>query len=134
VTEFFHGYTYSGHPVACAAAIATLNLYQEEKLFARAGEMGTLLGAAMHSALKGLPNVIGIRTLGLAGAVELAPMPGAPGKRGYEIFLDCYHHGILVRAAGDVLVLAPPYIVNTAQIDQLVQGLKDAITRHAAGK
>eukprot|EP01041_Mallomonas_annulata_P027318 gene27318-48875_t len=78
--EFFHGYTYSGHPVACAAAIATLDLFREEGLFKRAGEMGPVLGDAMHAALKGLPNVIGIRSLGLAAAVELAPIAGLPGK------------------------------------------------------
>ncbi|WP_137891835.1 aminotransferase class III-fold pyridoxal phosphate-dependent enzyme [Ramlibacter sp. 2FC] len=129
--EFLHGYTYSGHPVACAAAIATLDLYREEGLFERAGRMGLALGDAMHQALRGLPNVVGIRTLGLAGAVELAPRPGAPGKRGYEVFLDCFHHGALVRPAGDNLVLAPPYIVEQAQIDQLVGTLAEAIRRQA---
>jgi beta-alanine--pyruvate transaminase len=129
--EFMHGYTYSGHPVACAAAIATLKLFKEENLFERAGQMGQVLGDAMHSALKGLPNVVGIRTLGLAGAVELNPIAGAPGKRAYDIFLDCYHHGVLVRAAGDNLVLCPPYIVDTAQIEQLVGTLAASIKKHA---
>jgi beta-alanine--pyruvate transaminase len=118
--EFMHGYTYSGHPVACAAAIATLNLFKEEQLFERAGQMGQVLGDAMHAALKGLPNVIGIRTLGLAGAVELTGIAGAPGKRAYDIFLDCYHHGVLVRPAAENLVLCPPYIVSPAQIEQMV--------------
>jgi beta-alanine--pyruvate transaminase len=131
VIEFFHGYTYSGHPVACAAAIATLELLQQEHLFARAGEMGKLLGNAMHGALKGLPNVIGIRALGLAAAVELAPMAGLPGKRAYEIFIDCFHRGSLVRPAGDVLVLAPPFIVEKEHIDTLVNTLADSIKRHA---
>ena len=129
--EFFHGYTYSGHPVACAAAIATLNLFKEEALFARAGAMAPVLGDAMHAAFKGLPNVIGIRTLGLAGAVELAPMAGAPGKRAFNIFLDCYHHGVLVRAAGDNLVLCPAFTVEKAQIEQMVGTLADSIRRHA---
>jgi beta-alanine--pyruvate transaminase len=131
VIEFFHGYTYSGHPVACAAAIATLNLFKEEALFARAGAMAPVLGDAMHAAFKGLPNVIGIRTLGLAGAVELAPMAGAPGKRAFNIFLDCYHHGVLVRAAGDNLVLCPAFTVDKAQIEQMVGTLADSIRRHA---
>ncbi len=131
VIEFFHGYTYSGHPVACAAAIATLDLFRQEQLFARAGEMGKVLGNAMHSALKGLPNVIGIRALGLAGAVELAPMAGLPGKRAYDIFIDCFHKGSLVRPAGDVLVLAPPYIVEKEHIDTLVNTLADSIRQHA---
>jgi beta-alanine--pyruvate transaminase len=129
--EFFHGYTYSGHPVACAAAIATLDLLKEENLFARAGQKGRVLGDAMHSALKGLPNVVGIRTLGLAGAVELASIPGTPGKRAYDIFMDCFHKGVWVRPAGENLVICPPYIVEDAHIDQIVQTVADSIRRHA---
>lgn len=129
--EFMHGYTYSGHPVACAAAIATLNLFRQEDLFARAHLMGEVLGDAMHSALKGLPNVIGIRTLGLAGAVELASIPGLAGKRAYDIFLECFHKGVLVRSAGENLVLAPSYIVEKSQIDQMVSTLAEAIRKHA---
>ena len=131
VVEFFHGYTYSGHPVACAAAIATLDLYRAENLFVRAAEMGRALGDAAHSAFMGLPNVIGIRSLGLAAAVELAPVPGSPGKRAYDIFLDCFHRGALVRSAGDVIVIAPPYIVEKEHIDTLVNTLADSIRRHA---
>jgi len=129
--EFLHGYTYSGHPVACAAAVATLDLLKEEDLIVRAGVMGKVLGDAMHSALKGLPNVVGIRTLGLAGAVELSSLAGAPGKRAYEVFLDCFHHGTLVRAAGENLVLCPPYIVEQSHIDELVGTLAAAIKRQA---
>ena len=129
--EFMHGYTYSGHPVACAAAVATLNLYKQENLFARAREMGKVLGDAMHSLLKGLPNVIGIRTLGNAGAVELSSIAGLPGKRAYDIFMTCFHNGIMVRPAGETLVLAPPYIVEKSHIDQLVSTLADAIKKHA---
>ena len=129
--ELFHGYTYSGHPVACAAAIATLGLFKEDNLFERAGQMGTVLGDAMHSMLKGLPNVVSIRTLGLAGAVEMSPMPGAPGKRGYNIFLDCYHQGVLVRPAGENIVLCPPYIVDKGQIDQMVSTVAASIKKHA---
>ena len=117
--------------MACAAAIATLELLQQEQLFGRAGEMGKLLGHAMHAACKGLPNVVGIRTLGLAGAVELAPMAGQPGKRAYDIFIDCFHKGSLVRPAGDVLVLAPPFVVEKEHIDTLVNTLADSIKRHA---
>ena len=129
--EFFHGYTYSGHPVACAAAIATLDLFRQENLFERAGQMGRVLGNAMHQALKGLPNVVGIRSMGLAGAVELSPLAGAPGKRAYDIFLHCFHKGVLVRAAGDSLVLAPSYIVEKSHVDQMVGTLADAIRLHA---
>jgi beta-alanine--pyruvate transaminase len=129
--EFFHGYTYSGHPVACAAAVATLNLFKEENLFARSGEMGVVLGDAMHAALKGLPTVTGIRTLGLAGAVELSSITGLPGKRAFDIFMTCYHKGVLVRPAGENLVLAPPFIVEKSHIDQMVGTLADAIKQHA---
>lgn len=129
--EFFHGYTYSGHPVACAAAIATLDLFREEQLFERAGEMGTVLGDAMHAALMGLPNVIGIRSLGLAAAVELAPIAGLPGKRAFDVFMDCYHRGVLVRNAGENLVFAPPFIVEKSQIETMVGTLADAIKRAA---
>lgn len=128
--EFAHGYTYSGHPVACAAAIATLTLFKEEKLFERAGQMGKVLGDAMHSGLKGLPNVVGIRTLGLAGAVELSSIAGAPGKRAYDIFMDCFHHGVLVRPAGENLVVCPPYILENQHVDRIVNVLADAIARN----
>ncbi|MEO7548080.1 MAG: aminotransferase class III-fold pyridoxal phosphate-dependent enzyme, partial [Ramlibacter sp.] len=131
VIEFFHGYTYSGHPVSCAAAIATLDLFKQENLFQRAGEMGKLLGDAFHGTFKGLPNVIGIRSLGLAAAVELAPIAGLPGKRAFDIFMDCFKKGALVRAAGDVLVIAPPYIVEKSHIDTLVNTLADSIKANA---
>ena len=129
--EFFHGYTYSGHPVACAAAIATMKLLKEEKLFERAGQMGVVLGDALHSTFKGMPHVIGIRSLGLAGAVELASVPGSPGKRAYDIFLDCYRQGVLVRPAGENIVICPPYIVEKEHIEQIVNTLADSIRRHA---
>jgi beta-alanine--pyruvate transaminase len=129
--EFFHGYTYSGHPVGCAAAIATLTLFKEEKLFERAGQMGKVLGDAMHSGLKGLPGVIGIRALGLAGAVEVAPMASAPGKRSYDIFIECFHQGVLVRPAGDNIVLCPPYVVEQTQIERMVEVVGDAIRKFA---
>jgi beta-alanine--pyruvate transaminase len=127
--EFFHGYTYSGHPVACAAAIATLRLFQEEDLFTRAGVMGRALGDAMHAAFQPLSSVVSIRSHGLAGAVELAPLAGKPGKRAYDIFLDCFHRGVLVRPSGESLVLAPPYIVESHHIDQMVTTLADSIRR-----
>jgi beta-alanine--pyruvate transaminase len=128
--ELFHGYTYSGHPVACAAAIACLSLYQQEALFERAGQMGKLLGDAVHSQIKGLPHVVGIRTLGLAAAVELAPA-ALPGKRAFDVFMSCFAKGVLVRPAGENLVLCPPYIVEPAHIDQMVSVLAQAIREHA---
>jgi beta-alanine--pyruvate transaminase len=129
--EFFHGYTYSGHPVACAAAIATLELFKEEKLFARAGQMGKVLGDALHGGLKSLPNVISIRALGLAGAVELSSIAGAPGKRAYDIFMDCFKHGVLVRPAADNIVICPPYIVEKEHIERIVSVVADSIKKNA---
>ena len=129
--EFSHGYTYSGHPVACAAAIATLDLFKEEKLFERAGQMGRVLGDAMHSGLKGLPNVVGIRSLGLAGAVELSPIAGLPGKRAFDIYIECFNKGVLVRPAGENVVICPPYIVEPEHIDRIVTVLADAIRKNA---
>ena len=131
LSEFAHGYTYSGHPVACAAAVAAIGLMHEEQLFDRAAQMGPVLSDAVHNACTGLPNVISIRSLGMAAAVELAPIPGSPGKRGYEVFLDCYQSGVLVRPAGDNLVFAPAFIVEPDQIDQMTATLAAAIKRHA---
>ncbi len=129
--EFAHGYTYSGHPVACAAAVASMDLLAEENLFQRAADMGLVLGNAVHAAMRGLPGVVSIRSLGLAAAVELAADPAAPGRKAYDIFLDCLAHGVLVRSAGDNLVLAPAYVVNEAQIAQMVDTLAASIKRHA---
>ena len=91
--------------------------------------MGQVLSDAMFGAIKGLPHVIGIRSLGLACAVELAPQPGMPGKRAFDVFLDCFHRGVLVRNAGDNLVFAPPYIVEREHIETMVSVLADAIKR-----
>ncbi len=129
--EFAHGYTYSGHPVACAAAVATLDWFREEDLLRRASQTGPQLGAAVHAAIRGMPGVVGIRSLGMAAAVELAAEPAAPGKKAFEIFLDCLDHGVLVRAAGDNLVLAPAYIATSSQIAQMVDTLAASIKRHA---
>ena len=93
--------------------------------------MGKVLGDAFHGTLKGLPNVISIRSLGLAAAVEFAPIAGAPGKRAYDIFLDCFHKGSLVRPAGDVIVIAPPFVVEKSHIDTLVNTLADSIRKNA---
>ena len=129
--EFAHGYTYSGHPVACAAAVATMDWFAQEDLIARAQQAGPLLGHAVHAAIRGLPGVVGIRSLGLAAAVELAADPAAPGKKAFDIFLDCLAHGVLVRSAGDNLVLAPAFVVTPAQIAQMVDTLAASIKRHA---
>jgi beta-alanine--pyruvate transaminase len=94
--EFFHGYTYSAHPLACAAGIATLETYADEGLLTRAAKVGPTFEEAVHS-LKGLPHVIDVRNIGLVGGVELASIPGDPGKRAFNVFLDCWNKGLLVR-------------------------------------
>ena len=116
--EFFHGYTYSGHPLACAAGIATLEVYEEEKLFQNSKNLAADFEQGVHS-LKGLPNVIDCRNLGLIGAVELAPRPGAAGERGYEAFEKCWDKGIYVRPVGDALAFCPPLIAQKKHLDQM---------------
>ena len=125
--EFFHGYTYSGHPLACAAALATLDTYRDEGLFDVAIELGGGWEDAIH-ALRGLPNVIDIRNYGLVGAVELAPREGAPGARGYEVFERAFlEHDLLVRCTGDVLALSPPLILNRGHVDRIFERLAATI-------
>jgi beta-alanine--pyruvate transaminase len=128
--EFFHGYTYSAHPLACAAALATLETYADEGLLTRAAQLQGYFADALHS-LKGLPNVIDIRNIGLVGGVELAPMPGEPAKRAFNIFLDCWEQGVLVRTTGDTVALSPPLIIEKPQIDRLVDVIGAAIRRNA---
>ncbi|WP_316013665.1 aspartate aminotransferase family protein [Roseobacter sp. HKCCA0434] len=116
--ELFHGYTYSGNPVASAAGLATLETYREEGLLTRAAELADYWEEAAHS-LKGLPNVIDIRNLGLIAGIELAPIEGQPTKRAFEAFLRCYDKGVLIRTTGDIIALSPPLIISKAEIDQL---------------
>jgi beta-alanine--pyruvate transaminase len=128
--EFAHGYTYSAHPLACAAGIATLDTYAEEGLLTRAGEMQAYFGQAVH-ALRGEPHVIDIRNIGLIGGIELEPMPGEPAKRAFNIFLDCYEQGLLLRTTGDIVALSPPLIIERGQIDQIIEILRGALRRAA---
>jgi beta-alanine--pyruvate transaminase len=130
VIELFHGYTYSGHPVACAAGIATLEIYEEEGLLTRAAVMADYWQDALHS-LAGLPNVIDIRNLGLVGAVELAPRANAPAARAYDVFVDCFNKGLLIRVTGDTIALSPPLIIEREDIDRLTSILADALRRIA---
>jgi beta-alanine--pyruvate transaminase len=118
--DFFHGYTYSGHPVACAASIATLEVYKEEGLLTRAAELAPYWEEAMHS-LKGLPHVIDVRNIGLIGAVEFEPVPGEPMKRAHTRFVEAFERGLLVRATGDIIALSPPLIIQKKEIDQLIE-------------
>jgi len=128
--ELFHGYTYSAHPLACAAGLATLDTYADEGLLTRAGELEGHFAAAVHS-LRDCANVIDIRNIGLVGGIELAPRPGEPGKRAFEVFLDCYERGVLIRTTGDTIALSPPLIIAPGQIDQIVDTLRGAINRVA---
>jgi beta-alanine--pyruvate transaminase len=124
--ELFHGYTYSGNPIASAAGIATLETYREEGLFERAAEIAPYWEDALH-ALKGLPHVIDIRNMGLIGAVELEPIAGEPTKRAFTAFLNGYDKNILIRTTGDIIALSPPLIIDKAQIDQLIGTLAEVL-------
>ncbi|WP_425244348.1 aspartate aminotransferase family protein [Thermostichus vulcanus] len=124
--ELFHGYTYSGHPVASAAGLATLKLYQQEGLFERAARLAPLWEAAIHS-LKGLPHVIDVRNLGLVGAVELEGIPGRPTARAFEAFLRCYERGVLIRTTGDIIALSPPLIIEETHIEHLIATLRQVL-------
>ena len=118
--ELFHGYTYSAHPLACAAGLAALNLYEKEHIFANALTLETPFENAVHS-LKALPNVVDIRNLGIAAAIELAPLADAPGKRGFNAMNEAFHkQNLLIRTAGDAVVLAPPLILNQTHIDEII--------------
>jgi beta-alanine--pyruvate transaminase len=125
--EMFHGYTYSAHPVACAAAIATLDIYRDEGLFERAAELSPYWQEAVHS-MKGLPNVIDIRNLGLTAGVELAPRPGAmPTARGLDVHLQCFEKGVMVRYSGETICMSPPLIISKGQIDQIVDTVSSVV-------
>jgi len=128
--EFFHGYTYSAHPLACAAALATLDVYEEEGLLERACTLESHWQDRLH-ALRGLPNIIDLRNFGLIGAIELAPRPGAPGTRAYDVFTGCYEQGLLTRATGDTIALSPPLIIDTEEIDRLFDILEQVLQKTA---
>lgn len=125
--EFYHGYTYSGHPLACAAAIATMQVYHDEKLFERAASMSAAFEQAAHQ-LKGLPHVKDIRNLGLVCGIELEPLPGKPTARAYEVFERCFwEKNLLIRTTGDIIALSPPLIISHEQIDTLFSTLAEVI-------
>jgi beta-alanine--pyruvate transaminase len=124
--ELFHGYTYSAHPVACAAALASLYLYQHEDLFTRARELSSYWENALHS-LKGAPHVVDLRNYGLIAAVEFAPAPGRASSRAFEVFLKCFERGVLTRVTGDVLALSPPLIIEKPHIDELFGTIGEVI-------
>ena len=117
--ELFHGYTYSGNPIAAACGVATLETYREEALFERAAAIAPYWEEALHS-LRGLPHVIDIRNMGLIGAVELDPIAGEPTKRAFSAFLAAYDAGILIRTTGDIIAMSPPLIIEKSHIDELI--------------
>jgi beta-alanine--pyruvate transaminase len=124
--DLFHGYTYSGHPMAAAAALGTLETYQEEGLLTRAASLASYWEERVH-ALKGLPYVIDIRNIGLIGAVEFESKPGAVGERAYNRFVECFERGLLVRQTGDIIALSPPLIIEKSQIDFLFDTFTDVL-------
>ena len=124
--ELFHGYTYSGHPLAAAAGLATLDLYKTEGIFERAAAMEPIVADAVHS-LRGSPHVIDIRNVGVVGGIELEARPGAPGARGFEVFLKCFEAGVLVRSTADTIALSPPLIVEEEQLGRMVDTIRAVI-------
>jgi beta-alanine--pyruvate transaminase len=127
--EFFHGYTYSGHPLAAAAALAAIDVYQDEKLFERAAGMAPCFEEAAHR-LKGLPHVKDVRNLGLVCGIELDGLPGEPGARAFEVFLKCFwEKNILIRTTGDIIALSPPLTIDESQIDQLFSAIAEILKR-----
>lgn len=124
--ELFHGYTYSGNPIACAAGLATLDTYEEEGLLTRAADLAQYWEDGLHS-LRDCPNVIDIRNLGLVGAIELEPIAGAPTKRAFSAFLQAYEKGLLIRTTGDIIALSPPLIIEKKEIDFLIDTLRSTL-------
>ncbi|MGL3607302.1 aspartate aminotransferase family protein [Rhizobium sp. G187] len=127
--EFFHGYTYSGNPIASAAALGTLDTYRDEGLLTRAAEIAPYWEEKLHS-LRDCPNVIDIRNLGLIGAIELKPIDGEPTKRAFNAFLNAYADGLLIRTTGDIIALSPPLIITREQIDELFDKLRKVLEKN----
>ena len=126
VIEFFHGYTYSGNPIACAAALGTLDTYREEGLLTRGAELAPHFEAALHS-LKGEPHVIDVRNIGMVGAIELEPIAGQPSKRAFSAFVKAFERGALIRTTGDIIALSPPLIITKGQIDELFDHVREVL-------
>ena len=124
--ELFHGYTYSGHPVAAAAGLATLQVYREEDTFARSRALESLFEETIHT-FKGEPHVIDVRNFGLMGGIELAPREGAPGVRGFEVFLKCFEAGVVVRNGGDILQFSPFLDSTPDEIGRIFDTVRNAL-------
>jgi beta-alanine--pyruvate transaminase len=123
LVELFHGYTYSAHPLACAAGLAALEVYREEGLMERARRLEPLLEEAVHS-LRDEPHVIDIRNLGMAAAIELAPREGEASKRAMEVFHWCFDNGAMVRYTGDIIALGPALIAQESDIERIVETVR----------
>ena len=126
--EFFHGYTYSGHPMACAAGLAVLDIYQRENLFGRAADLAEYWQESVFR-LRGTRHVVDIRALGLMAGVELQTREGAPGARAFEAFTHCFDAGLLIRVTGDVIALSPPLIADKADLDFIISTLAGVLHR-----
>jgi len=124
--EFFHGYTYSGHPLAAAAGLATLALYREEDIFDRAAAIEPYWENALHS-LRGTKHVIDVRNIGIVAGVELEPRANKPGARAYDVFLECFARGLLVRQAGETIALSPPLVLERKHIDEIVTTITQSL-------
>ncbi|HET9536681.1 MAG TPA: aspartate aminotransferase family protein [Mesorhizobium sp.] len=124
--EFFHGYTYSGNPIACAAGLGTLDTYKDEGLLTRGAELAPYWEDALHS-LKGEPHVIDIRNIGLIGAIELQPMAGQPSKRAFSAYLKAFERGALIRTTADIIALSPPLIITKGQINELIDHIREVL-------
>jgi beta-alanine--pyruvate transaminase len=124
--EFFHGYTYSGNPVACAAGLGTLDTYKDEGLLTRGAELAPYWEDALHS-LRGEPHVIDIRNIGLIGAIELQPLAGQPTRRAFSAFVKAFERGALIRTTGDIIALSPPLIITKGQINELIDHVRDVL-------
>lgn len=130
VIDLFHGYTYSAHPLAATAAIATLDVYQNDRLMNNASSLENYWEEALHS-LKGVGSIIDIRTIGLMAGIEMEPRDGKVGARGYDVFTDAFHHhDLLIRITGDTIALSPPLILGKEHIDQIVDILRKIIPIH----
>jgi len=128
--ELFHGYTYSAHPAACAAALATLGIYEGEKLLTRAKQTGPTFEKAVHE-LRGLPHVIDIRNYGLVAGIELASIAGSPGARAFGVYQKCFDRGLLIRTTGDIIALSPALIIEPKHIEELFGVLAQALRESA---
>jgi beta-alanine--pyruvate transaminase len=127
VIELFHGYTYSAHPLACAAGLATLDVYRDEGLFERARALEPKWADAMMG-LRNEPNVVDIRTVGITVGIDLSPNKGGPGKRGFEALDAAFHdHDLMIRVAGDTLCLTPPLIISDAQVGEITDKIAKVI-------